>query len=111
MDVNDEFQTFLNKAMHVIKEAQCIADAVPNIELEAIEHAVRQLYGIRRILQSVVDPHFPPKSVATISVATLRLQLKLWAQFEAGLSQAVVTGGATTTLEVDTSGVVVSPAS
>ncbi|KAF8587975.1 hypothetical protein K439DRAFT_1336532 [Ramaria rubella] len=61
-DNNDELQKFLNEAAHAIKEAQHIADAVPNVKLQDIECAVRQLYGIRHVLQSVANPHLPPKS-------------------------------------------------
>jgi len=53
---DDEIARFLTEAKKMLREAQMVAEAVPNVNIAAVDRAARQLYGIRLVLRFVDDP-------------------------------------------------------
>src|SRR5882672_5743262 len=54
--VDDEIAWFLTEAKKMLREAQMVAEAVPNVNIAAVDQAAHQLYGIWVVLHSVDDP-------------------------------------------------------
>jgi len=53
---DDEIARFLTEAKKMLREAQMVAEAVPNVNIAAVDQAAHQLYGIWVVLHSVDDP-------------------------------------------------------
>ena len=53
---DDELARFLTEAKKMLRETQMVAEAVPNVDIAAVDQAAHQLYGIRVVLHSVDDP-------------------------------------------------------
>src|SRR3977135_2659954 len=64
---NDAIDTYLRNARDVILEAQLVSEAVPNVELSAVERAAQQLDGIRRTIWSIKDPLISVESVENMA--------------------------------------------
>jgi len=86
---NDAIYTYLRNARDVVLEAQLVSEAVPNVELSAVERAAQQLDGIRRTIWSIKDPLISVESVENMAADVTRLLVYLRESAEKMVSQPV----------------------
>src|SRR3977135_2633262 len=70
---DDEAGRFLQEAQRVVEEAQRIVESLPDVEIHAIELAIRQLCRIRDILRSLEDEYIPAAQNAALVSSVVRL--------------------------------------
>jgi hypothetical protein len=64
-------------ADRIIKDAQFIADALPNVEEFSVEHTLRQLYAVHLVLANLNDPWLTRNEIGGFIDMVIRVALPL----------------------------------
>ncbi|KAK7034298.1 Integrase catalytic domain-containing protein [Favolaschia claudopus] len=59
----DPVREFLAQAQRIMGEARLVIEAIPNAEVTAAEHSLRQLYGVHIVLLNLQDPWLAPSEI------------------------------------------------